>query len=153
MRQTDLVAAFIAGETSGEAKSLSIAGEQLVHYNTAIAERYGDKIILNYTRYSLATGKVQKLLTDAVDSSLLVYVSGVPSDTRTTLVDYLSDGYGDEVVPADYLLRIRHRKFGEGYVLSIADDVMTCLFGRQEKTLLYPLVIESGVVEVLEDRR
>lgn len=153
MRQTDLVAAFLAGETSGEAKSLSIVGEQLVHYNTAIAERYGDRIILNYTRYSLATGKVQKLLTDAVDPAVLVYVSGVPSDTRTTLVDYLPDRYGDEVVPADYLLRIGHRKFGEGYVLSIADGSMTCLFGKQEKTLLYPLVIESGVVEILEDRR
>lgn len=152
MRHSDLVAAFLAGETSGEAKSLSIAGEQLVHYNTVIAERYEGKIILNYTRYSLVTGKVQKMLTDAVDSSLFVYVSGVPSDTRTTLVAYLPDD-GEMVAPSDYLMRIRHRKFGEGYVLSIADGSMTCLLGKQEKTLLYPLVIESGVVEILEDRR
>ena len=50
-------------------------------------------------------------------------------------------------------MRIRHDKFGEGFVVSIADEDMTCLFGKQEKTLLYPLVIESGLVEVLEDRR
>ena len=153
MRQTELVAAFLSGETSGVAKSLSIDGEQLVHYNTAIAERLGDKVILNYTRYSLATGKVQKMLTDAVDPSGLLFVSGVPSDTRSSLVDYLPNGGGEPPVPTDYVMRIRHSKFGEGYVLSIADGAMTCLFGRQEKTLLYPLVIESGLVEVLEDRR
>ena len=49
--------------------------------------------------------------------------------------------------------RIRHGKNSEGYVLSVADGAMKCLFGKQEKTLLYPLVIESGMVEVLEDRR
>ena len=153
MKQTELVAAFLAGETSGVAKSLSIDGEQLAHYNTVIAERYGDKVILNYTRYSLATGKVQKMLTDAADPSMLIYVSGVPSDTRSSLVDFLLGGGGELSEPTEYVMRMRHGKFGEGYVLSISDGAMTCLFGKQEKTLLYPLVIESGLVEVLEDRR
>ena len=93
MKQTELVAAFLAGETTGVAKSLSIVGEQLVHYNTVIAERYGDKIILNYTRYSLASGKVQIMLTDAVDASRLIYVSGVPSDTRSSLVDFFQKAW------------------------------------------------------------
>ena len=153
MKQTELVAAFLAGETTGVAKSLSIDDERLVHYNTVIAERYGDKIILNYTRYSLASGKVQKMLTDAVDASRLIYVSDVPSDTRSSLVDFLPEGVGESSEPTEYVMRISHDKFGEGFVVSIADEAMTCLFGKQEKTLLYPLVIECGLVEVLEDRR
>lgn len=60
MKQTELVKAFVNGATQGEAKSLHLVGDQLIHYNTPIAERHGGKIILNYTRHSLATGKVQK---------------------------------------------------------------------------------------------
>lgn len=62
MRQNKLVDAFLEGAMEGEVKSLHIRGDQLIHYNTPIAERSGDKVILNYTRYSLATGKVQKMI-------------------------------------------------------------------------------------------
>lgn len=154
MRQQELIEAFLNGATDGTVKSLSVDGDQLVHYNTAIAERYDDKVILNYTRYSLATGRVQKMITDTVDADTLVYVSGVPSDTRKTLVDFLhpSDTSVD-VVPDEYLMRIEHSKFGEGYVLSIDDGKMRCRFGRQEKVLIYDLVVGSGLVRIIEDRR
>ena len=49
MKQTELVKAFVNGATQGEAKSLHLVGDQLIHYNTPIAERHGGKIILNYT--------------------------------------------------------------------------------------------------------
>lgn len=154
MKQQELVEAFINGETAGTAKSLSIEGMQLIHYNTAIAERIGEKIILNYTRYSLATGKVQKMITDAVDPSRLVYVSSVPSDTRSSLVAFLPQaGFTDTIEPANYLMRIEHEKFGMGYVISIEAGLMSCKFGQQEKTLMYPMVIDSGIVKVIEDKR
>ena len=46
--------------------TLKIQGEQLIHYWTSIAERFEDKIIVNVTRYSLATGKLQNQLTESV---------------------------------------------------------------------------------------
>ncbi len=154
MKQQELIEAFISGETTGTAKSLSIDGKQLIHYNTVIAERTGEKIVLNYTRYSLATGKVQKMITDTVDPSKLVYVSSVPSDTRSSLVDYLPQtDFAIEQEPESYLMRIAHEKFGVGYVTSIEAGSMTCIFGHQEKTLMYPMVIDSGIVKIVEDRR
>lgn len=154
MKQQELVEAFINGETTGTAKSLSIDGMQLIHYNTAVAERMGEKIILNYTRHSLATGKVQKMITDAVNPSRLVYVSSVPSDTRCSLVTYLQQtDFAAETEPASYLMRIEHGKFGMGYVTSIDANMMTCKFGQQEKTLMYPMVIDSGIVKIIEDKR
>lgn len=154
MKQQELVEAFINGETTGTAKSLSIDGMQLIHYNTAIAEHMGEKIVLNYTRYSLATGKVQKMITDAVDPGRLVYVSSVPSDTRSSLVAYLPQtDFVAETAPDSYLMRIEHGKFGVGYVISIEEGMMACKFGQQEKTLMYPMVVDSGIVKIIEDRR
>ena len=63
-----LIKNFIAGmpDTDIGAQSatgtLKIVGDQLVHYRTPIAERWEDKIIVNISRYSLATGKLQKQL-------------------------------------------------------------------------------------------
>ena len=87
MKQTELVKAFVNGATQGEAKSLHLVGDQLIHYNTPIAERHGGKIILNYTRHSLATGKVQKMITDPVPSELLIFVKGVEAETRARSQD------------------------------------------------------------------
>lgn len=154
MRQLDLIKAFVDGATEGDALSLHICGNQLVHYNTAILERYEDSYILNYTRYSLATGKVQKMITDTIDGDLLTYVSGVPSDTRSTLADFLKpeDG-GDETQPSQYLMEIEHGTFGHGYVTDIMPGLMECQFRKQTKTLMYPQTIESGIVRVIMDCR
>lgn len=154
MRQIDLIKYFINGCTSGDAFSLHIHGDQLVHYNTAILERHEGKYILNYTRYSLATGKVQKMITDTIDGSLLIYVSGVPSDTRSTLVDFLKpEGGGDETEPNNFLMEIEHSAFGHGYVTDIMPGLMKCQFGKQIKTLMYPQTIECGIVNIIADYR
>ena len=154
MRQLDLVKAFVDGATEGDALSQHIRGDQLVHYNTAILERHEDNFILNYTRYSLATGKVQKMITDTIDGGLLIYVSGVPSGTRSTLADFLKpeDG-GDETEPNRYLMEIEHGTFGHGYVTDIMPGLMECQFGKQTKTLMYPQTIESGIVNIIADYR
>lgn len=154
MRQLDLIKAFVDGATKEDALSLHIRGDQLVHYNTAILERYEGKYILNYTRYSLATGKVQKMITDTIEPGNLVYVSGVPSDTRSSLADFLSleDG-GESTEPKHYLMEIEHSTFGHGYVLELGKTLMRCQFGKQEKTLMYPQSIDGGMVRVIDDLR
>ena len=93
------------------------------------------------------------MITDAVDPSRLVYVSNVPSDTRGSLVAYLPQtDFVAEAEPDSYLMRIEHGKFGMGYVTSIESGMMTCKFGQQEKTLMYPMVIDSGIVKIIEDK-
>ncbi len=67
-----LINSFMEGMSDDDtaAKSstgtLKIHGDQLIHYWTPIAERTEDKIIVNVTRYSLATGKLQKQLKELV---------------------------------------------------------------------------------------
>lgn len=57
---------YIAGLKEGEEGSVSntktvwIRGNQLIHYSTPIIEREKNGFILNVTRYSLATGQLQK---------------------------------------------------------------------------------------------
>ena len=67
--QIQVVQDFLDGATEGRSGSggnLIIKGDQLIHYQTVIAERYGDKIILNYSRYSIVTGKIQKAIKEKV---------------------------------------------------------------------------------------
>ena len=61
----------ILSSTTG---TLRIKGEQLVHYWTPIAERWNGKIIVNVSRYSLATGKLQKQLRELIPEHKYVTV-------------------------------------------------------------------------------
>ena len=57
---------FISGVKEGDEGSVSstntmrIKDNQLIHYSTPIIERDEDGFILNISRYSLATGQLQK---------------------------------------------------------------------------------------------
>lgn len=48
MKQTEPAEAFLKGAVEGDANSLHIVGSQPIHYNTPIAGRHDDKIILSY---------------------------------------------------------------------------------------------------------
>ena len=86
---------FIAGDRegySGTSKShgnLKIEGDQLIHYSTPILERYGDKYIINVTRYSIQTGQLQKKIKASLSSDLMIEVKKVPSDTKGSLQVYM----------------------------------------------------------------
>lgn len=151
MKQVELVEAFLEGATSGEAKTLRIEGDRLVHYATPIAERYDGKIILNYTRYSLATGRVQKIITDTADPDTLIKISGVPEGTKLSLSSFL-DG-NDITKPDEYLMAVEHEDFGKGYVVAVNDDVATVVYSSGEKKLLWSIAMNSGKMTVLEDLR
>jgi len=81
-----LVNDFIAGATMGNSGSnLRIVGDKLIHYETVIAERYNDEFLLNITRYSIQTGRLQKILKEAIPNDVIKYVKSVPKGYRGTL--------------------------------------------------------------------
>ena len=89
----NLIDMFIAGKTSGVSGTrgnLKIVGDQLIHYDTVIAERYNKKIIVNETRYSRITGQIQKMLKQSISNESIIIVGGVPKNDRTSLVGRLA---------------------------------------------------------------
>ena len=91
-----LIKSFLSGmqDTDQDAvsatRTLRISGEQLVHYQTPIAERWGDKVIVNISRYSLATGKLQKQLRELIPENQYITVKGVREGYSGSLSDFLS---------------------------------------------------------------
>ena len=85
---------FLAGETSGRAGSktapgnLYIKGEQLIHYNTPIMERYGEEYIVNRSQYSIQTGRVQKMLKESLKDRHYYWVLKVPRNYKGSLSDF-----------------------------------------------------------------
>ncbi len=82
MKDTDKHAVSTTG-------TLKIKGEQLLHYKTPIAERHKDKIIVNVSRYSLATGRLQKQLRELVPANMYITVKGVKEGYPGSLSDFL----------------------------------------------------------------
>lgn len=85
---------FLNGETSGRAGTktapgnLSIQGNQLFHYTTPIMERYNDSFIVNLTRYSLQTGRVQKMIKETLKGQSYFSVLKVPIEYTGSLRDF-----------------------------------------------------------------
>jgi len=85
---------FIAGIKEGESGSVSstktvrIKGDQLIHYSTPIIERDEDGFILNISRYSLATGQLQKRMKEMLPEGYRT-VKRVPQDYDGSLKDFL----------------------------------------------------------------
>lgn len=69
--------------------TLRIKGDQLIHYWTPIAERYNGKIIVNVTRYSLVTGRLQKQLKELIPEDQYIAVKGIPEGYKGTLTGFL----------------------------------------------------------------
>lgn len=147
MKQTELVEAFLKGATEGDANSLHVVGDQLIHYNTPIAERWDRKVILNYTRYSLATGKVQKMVTNRVPADKLVFVKGIEAETKGSLARFREH----DVEPESYIAPAMHKSLGRGYVISIDGDRLTASFQGKIRQFLYPAVVEQGLIAILNE--
>ena len=90
----DVIQALVDGATEGVSATgtLKIRGEQLIHYDTPIAERYKDKIIVNMTRYSLATGKLQKQMKELIPIEKQIIISHVEMRYKGSLADFVSKG-------------------------------------------------------------
>lgn len=84
MIQKELIKYFIEGGTEGfsnGAGNLKIYNNILVHFNTVIAERQNKKIIINMTRYSVVTGRIQKILLSLTDDENRIIVTKIPKGT------------------------------------------------------------------------
>lgn len=148
-----MIEQFLAGSSEGEAASLRIDGCQLIHYNTAIAERYEGKVLLNYTRYSLASGKVQKILIEKIPPEKLVIVKNVPAETRGTLVQFSELSQRENLPIQDALMVIDHKVYGKGFVTLVSDQSITVQFHNSTKRLMYPMVFDAGIATIVEDLR
>lgn len=89
----DMIDAFLSGEIEGVSATgtLKIRGDQLVHYNTPIMERDGERFIINTSRYSLATGQLQKQIRIMIPEELQITVKRVPADYVGSLKDFLEN--------------------------------------------------------------
>ena len=91
--QKDIVQSFVNGATEGRcggAGNLVILGDKLIHYQTIISERVDDKYIINMTRYSIVTGRVQKEIENAVPQNNRLVVNRVPEGYRGSLKEFLN---------------------------------------------------------------
>ena len=88
----DLILLFLEGATEGISATgtLKIIGDQLVHYETPIAERKGKKIIINNSRYSIATGQLQKQIRMIVPEEMQEIVGKVPNGYNGSLLLFLN---------------------------------------------------------------
>ena len=62
IKKEDLIQAFVNGASKGRGSNLVIEGSVFRNYQTIIARRQGDKIIINWRRYSQTTSRNQNLL-------------------------------------------------------------------------------------------
>ena len=87
---------FIAGVKEGDdgsvssTKTVRIKCNQLIHYSTPIIERDEDGFILNISRYSLATGQLQKRMKEMLPEGYRT-VKRVPQDYENSLKDFLKE--------------------------------------------------------------
>ena len=88
-----LIEMLLNGETEGISATgtLKLKGNLLIHYQTTIAERWNNKFIINFTRYSLPTGQLQKKLRTIIPDELQIIVGRVPINYGGSLVEYTKD--------------------------------------------------------------
>lgn len=90
----EIIEKFISGEKEGTSAgqgNLKIKGNLLIHYYTPILERFEGKYILNNTRYSFITGRLQKQIREAIPEEKLIIVIKVPKGHQGSLVDFIND--------------------------------------------------------------
>jgi hypothetical protein len=76
MKNVDVVRAFINGGRKIATQNLSMTSTNLFNYNTAIAERSEEfGIVVNVTKYSVSTSKIQNALIRELQDAGITYVT------------------------------------------------------------------------------
>lgn len=90
----ELILAFLNGEddafsgTSSFLSNTKIKGDTLFHYSTPILQRADDKFIINTTKYSIQTDRLQKQILSIVPQEKQILISGVELDYKGKLSDF-----------------------------------------------------------------
>lgn len=88
MKNQDVIKAFVNHSESAHTLNVRSMGDKLFNYDTCLAQRYNGGIILNVTRYSVSTSKVQLYLKHELEGYQVTEVSGVPMGAHD-LVKYI----------------------------------------------------------------
>lgn len=81
MRNQDVIKKFVNYAEEAETLHVRSNGDKLFNYGTCLAQRYNGKIIVNVTRYSVTTSKIQSSLKHELSGYQVIEVSGVPLGT------------------------------------------------------------------------
>lgn len=88
MRNQEVISKFVNFAESAATANVRSNGDKLFNYETCIAQRHEGKIIVNVTRYSATTSKMQNYLRRELSDYDVIEVTSVPRGT-CNLVPYI----------------------------------------------------------------
>ena len=88
MRNQDVISKFVNFAESAATANVRSNGDKLFNYGTCIAQRHEGKYLLNVTRYSITTSKIQCYVRRELSDHDVIEVTSVPRGTRN-LVPYI----------------------------------------------------------------
>lgn len=89
MRNQEVISKFVNFAESAATANVRSTGDKLLSYYTCIAQRHEGKIIVNVTRYSITTSKLQNNLRYELSGYDVIEVTNVPIGT-CNLVPYIN---------------------------------------------------------------
>lgn len=88
MTNQEVISKFVNFAESAATANVRSTGDKLFNYYTCIAQRHEGKIIVNVTRYSATTSKMQNYLRHELSDYDVIEVASVPRGT-CNLVPYI----------------------------------------------------------------
>ena len=88
MRNQEVISKFVNFAESAATANVRSTGDKLFNYYTCIAQRHEGKYLLNVTRYSITTSKIQCYVRRELSDHDVIEVTSVPRGTRN-LVPYI----------------------------------------------------------------
>ena len=88
MKNKEVISKFVNFAESAATANVRSTGEKLFNYGTCIAQHHGGKIIVNVTRYSVTTSKIQCYVRRELSGYDVIEVTSVPRGT-CDLVPYI----------------------------------------------------------------
>ena len=88
MRNQEVISKFVNFAESAATANVRSTSDKLFNYETCIAQRHEGKIIVNVTRYSITTSKMQNYLRRELLGYDVIEVTNVPRGT-CDLVPYI----------------------------------------------------------------
>ena len=88
MRNKEVISKFVNFAESAATANVRSTSDKLFNYETCIAQRHEGKVIVNVTRYSVTTSKIQNYLRRELLGYDVIEVTSVPRGT-CDLIPYI----------------------------------------------------------------